>query len=32
MVIEKKCFTYIQSGLKATHLTIKIVKTGRATH
>ena len=32
MVIERKCFTYIQSGLKATHLTIKIVKTGLATH
>ena len=32
MVIDKKCFTHIQSGLKATHLTIEIVKTGRATH
>ena len=26
MVIDKKGFTYIQSGLKATHLTIEIVK------
>ena len=32
MVIDKKCFTYTQSGLKATHLTIEIVKRGLATH
>ena len=32
MVIETECFNYIQSGFKATHLTIEIVKTGRATH
>ena len=32
MVIDKKCFTYTQSDLKATHLAIETVKTGLATH